>query len=296
MVKSTLGGSFTQNLSKLPRVDKSDQVASFVKQQERNARVYKAEGLRYVEVWGKENAYSSLSGAPGNPPRVEDGGGMEVMTPVLKARNPGCGLDIAQRQIAQEGRQDTMAKPDPPDPGAKVNAESSRLEKKGAKGVAERTKASPAKRSSKQTKAKNTGSPKKGRDAEKGSENTEERDRQTRMDQRKQRRKEKRDIVNPKKRKPASTDDDSDGSTQKKRAGKSKRQKVPAGLALMHGFSATNVGKSRLTVNGTYKVYGSIFKGKGIVKGEHWQEDEDYGEARNMRFRILLWEAKGKDF
>ena len=72
----------------------------------------------------------------------------------------------------------------------------------------------------------------------------------TGMDQGKQRRKEKRDIVNPKKRKASPTDDDSDGSTQKKRAGKkSKRQKVPVGLALMHGFSATNVGKSRLTVS-----------------------------------------------
>ena len=105
---------------------------------------------------------------------------MEVMTPVLKARNPGHRLDIAHRQIAQEGRQDMMEKPpDPPNPGAKVNAGSSRLEKRGAKGGAERTKASPAKRSSKQTKTKNTGSPKKERDAEEGSENTEERDRQT---------------------------------------------------------------------------------------------------------------------
>jgi hypothetical protein len=27
-----------------------------------------------------------------------------------------------------------------------------------------------------------------------------------------------------------------------------KKQKIPAGLALMHGFSSTSVGKSRLTV------------------------------------------------
>ncbi|KAJ2931656.1 hypothetical protein H1R20_g5446, partial [Candolleomyces eurysporus] len=179
MVKSTLGGSFTQNLSKLPRVDKSDQVASFVKQQERNARVYKAEGLRYVEVWGKENAYSSLSGAPGNPPRGEDEGRMEIMTPVLKARNPGRGLATVHREIAQAGRRDTIGKMDPPDPGAKVDAESSRVEKKGARGGADRTKSSPAKRSSKQTKTKNTVSLKKGRDAEEGSENTEDRDRRT---------------------------------------------------------------------------------------------------------------------
>lgn len=46
----------------------------------------------------------------------------------------------------------------------------------------------------------------------------------------------KREIVKPK--------DDSEAGKKKAKKGRS----VPAGLALMHGFQATNVGKTRLTV------------------------------------------------
>ena len=56
--------------------------------------------------------------------------------------------------------------------------------------------------------------------------------------------------MNPKKRK-ASTDEaneESGDDIRHKKGSKRKKAKIPVGLALMHGFSATNVGKSRLTV------------------------------------------------
>ena len=80
-------------------------------------------------------------------------------------------------------------------------------------------------------------------------------DRDQGMNARRERRREKREIVNPKKRKVSPERDsgedepDEGGKESKKKGAKPKKQKIPAGLALMHGFSATNVGKSRLTVS-----------------------------------------------
>jgi hypothetical protein len=65
---------------------------------------------------------------------------------------------------------------------------------------------------------------------------------------RRERKREKREIMNPREvTKPSTTtrkgrkDDVTSGPANKK-------QKIPAGFALMHGFTSANVGKSRLTV------------------------------------------------
>jgi hypothetical protein len=63
----------------------------------------------------------------------------------------------------------------------------------------------------------------------------------------------KRAIVQPKE--PSEPDTaSSDGNNKKKRGAKAKKPKVPAGLALMHGFTATNVGKNRITVKANHFV------------------------------------------
>jgi hypothetical protein len=66
---------------------------------------------------------------------------------------------------------------------------------------------------------------------------------------RRERKREKREIMNPREVTKRSTttrkegkDDVTSGPTNKK------KQKISAGFALMHGFSSANVGKSRLTV------------------------------------------------
>ena len=77
------------------------------------------------------------------------------------------------------------------------------------------------------------------------------------MDERRERRRKKKAIVDPPSERAqdsegdeASGDDHSTGRKKQKNKGKKgKALHIPAGLALMHGFSATNIGKNRLTVS-----------------------------------------------
>lgn len=75
------------------------------------------------------------------------------------------------------------------------------------------------------------------------------------LTERRERKRARREIAQPNELVvPESGDDESEGSftfpdskvTKNKKA---KKAKVPAGFALMHGFTATNVGKNRLTVS-----------------------------------------------
>lgn len=80
--------------------------------------------------------------------------------------------------------------------------------------------------------------------------------RATGLEERRERRRAKKAIVAPK---PPPSESDSGENAEPKRgehtekaSKKSKKGKglnMPAGLALMHGFSATNIGKNRLTVS-----------------------------------------------
>ncbi|KAI0829425.1 hypothetical protein BC628DRAFT_1360473 [Trametes gibbosa] len=92
-----------------------------------------------------------------------------------------------------------------------------------------------------------------------------------RLAERRERRRAKKAIVDPKPNPPesGSEEDVDDGhrarSTKKtsKKGKKGKGLNMPAGLALMHGFSATNIGKNRLTLN---PVVGVFNKGKASAK------------------------------
>jgi hypothetical protein len=69
----------------------------------------------------------------------------------------------------------------------------------------------------------------------------------TGLTERRERKRAKRAIVDPKELE----DDENENSSPlpEKKTKKAKKSKIPAGLALMHGFTATNVGKNRLTVS-----------------------------------------------
>jgi hypothetical protein len=54
--------------------------------------------------------------------------------------------------------------------------------------------------------------------------------------------------MNPRKAKASTREDKENEKDAKRRSVEKKKQKIPAGLALMHGISSTSVGKSRLTV------------------------------------------------
>ncbi|KAF9569031.1 hypothetical protein CPC08DRAFT_813199 [Agrocybe pediades] len=81
-----------------------------------------------------------------------------------------------------------------------------------------------------------------------------------RNNQRRQRKRAKRNILQPPE---PTTCPDSDLKTKSTSKRKNQdKQKVPAGFALMHGFSATNLGKKRLTLDPSERDVGVFKKGK----------------------------------
>ncbi|KAI9466722.1 hypothetical protein BJY52DRAFT_1233914 [Lactarius psammicola] len=99
-----------------------------------------------------------------------------------------------------------------------------------------------------------------------------------RLADRRERKREKREIINPREAKPSTT-------TRKERKGNAtsgptskKRQKVPAAFALMHGFSSASVGKSRLTVEPPLN-FGVFNKGRASekVKVDERKRSKDKG-------------------
>jgi hypothetical protein len=66
------------------------------------------------------------------------------------------------------------------------------------------------------------------------------------LTERRERKRAKRAIVQPKE---LAVTEDNDDNKKTDKSKKDKKSKIPAGFALMHGFSATNVGKNRLTVS-----------------------------------------------
>jgi hypothetical protein len=65
---------------------------------------------------------------------------------------------------------------------------------------------------------------------------------------RRERKREKREIMNPREATKPSTTTRKERKDNATSGPANKKQKIPAGFALMHGFSSANVGKSRLTV------------------------------------------------
>lgn len=79
--------------------------------------------------------------------------------------------------------------------------------------------------------------------------------------ERRERRRAKKAIVAPKPKSPESDSEEESDTQRRRRTGKSSKKtkkskglNMPAGLALMHGFAATNIGKNRLTVS----LHGSV--------------------------------------
>lgn len=96
-----------------------------------------------------------------------------------------------------------------------------------------------------------------------------------RLADRRERKREKREIMNPRDAKPSRKerkDNATGGPTNKK------KQKIPAGLALMHGFSSANVGKTRLTVEPPLN-FGVFNKGRASekVKVDETKRSKDKG-------------------
>ncbi|RDX53112.1 hypothetical protein OH76DRAFT_1480144 [Lentinus brumalis] len=105
--------------------------------------------------------------------------------------------------------------------------------------------------------------------ANKGRDGDIDQEHEHRLTERRERRRAKKAIIDPKPAPPESEHSDDEesakGKPTKKAAKKGKGLNIPAGLALMHGFSAKNIGKNRLTLNFDPGI-GVFNKGKASAK------------------------------
>ena len=66
----------------------------------------------------------------------------------------------------------------------------------------------------------------------------------------------RQDIMNPREDRAGTMGEKENKKDTKDEHNEKKKHRIPAGLALMHGFSSTNVGKGRLTVRKTHPWLG----------------------------------------
>ncbi|PIL36747.1 hypothetical protein GSI_00436 [Ganoderma sinense ZZ0214-1] len=111
-----------------------------------------------------------------------------------------------------------------------------------------------------------------------------------RLAERRERRRAKKAIVDPKPSPPASETSSHDSGDRKKKLNgkKGKGLSMPAGLALMHGFSATNIGKNRLTLEPAIGVFN---KGKASAK-TIVKEKRPASKAKLFSENVFLGKAK----
>ncbi|KAF9055171.1 hypothetical protein BDZ89DRAFT_1055777 [Hymenopellis radicata] len=122
-------------------------------------------------------------------------------------------------------------------------------------------------------------------------ENSEE-EHAARLAERRERKRTKRAIVNPVDKENGDDEEDDDISSKPKAKGKtrlaSKKDKVPPGLALMHGFAASNVGKNRLTARLPPPSFGVFNRGRASEKTTVSSKKQDKkGPIHFSEFRFL---------
>ncbi|KAH6914983.1 hypothetical protein BKA70DRAFT_1510849 [Coprinopsis sp. MPI-PUGE-AT-0042] len=250
---------FELRLQNIPRMDRSTFTKNFVQEQQLYGKVYTSQGKAYFDNWADNIALGDNIDATQVVSKGDEALDIGVGTPILKPRNPQIAPKTIPRaktsthRAANEGDSDASQGQCAPStsvlhlpPKRAVDSK-----KKEAKPSSERVYESSK---SQQRKRKN-GEKKDGERHR--SEHAE------RLKVRRERRKARRDIVNPKEPEPPSSEDEG-GPGARKQVGK--KPKVPAGLALMHGFHASNVGKSRLTMERSNAPSGLFMKGKASAK------------------------------
>lgn len=70
----------------------------------------------------------------------------------------------------------------------------------------------------------------------------------TGLTERRERKRARQEIMNSREDRAGTRGEKENKKDTKNEPNEKKKHRIPAGLALMHGFSSTNVGKSRLTV------------------------------------------------
>lgn len=230
--KNSAGTLSTDTLASLSKLNRDTFIHSFIKEQRPFHQLFAKEGNSYFQTWSTGSSRSIVRSDEGKKRSVL---GLPPGTPVLKPRNPNLpkAADRPGASILTKGAEEHPSKTQ---------------KRKAATPVEEPTIAKSVTRKADSRTDKQGPSTRRKRPASNASHDT---DAEDRLKQRKERKRVKREIVKPK--------DDSEAGKKKAKKGRS----VPAGLALMHGFQATNVGKTRLT---TPVSLGVFRKGKASGK------------------------------
>ncbi|KAF9452481.1 hypothetical protein P691DRAFT_772288 [Macrolepiota fuliginosa MF-IS2] len=222
----------SNHLSTVSKLNTQRSVLDYVKSLRSFSKAHAAEGKVYMTSWKGEGEGANLTSAGTRGPPRSSGFG----TPVLKPRNP---LARGESEAhVKRGTQptDNAKKPTTrPEPRHK-NGESDASSPGGVAKLA-----SPTRQEARPTK--------RIRDLQS--------DEEKRLQERREKKRTKRDIMRPK----GSKGQDASSKPKPKKS----KQKLPAGLALMHGFTATNVGKGRLTMDPPFRS-GVFGKGRASIQ------------------------------
>ncbi|KAK1224422.1 hypothetical protein PQX77_012718 [Marasmius sp. AFHP31] len=199
-------------LPKIPKLNKDHFISSFVASQKANAKVYAEEGKAVTLAWRCDQPNESSTSATRPDSSTHEQLQLGFGTPVLKPRK----RNIVQPSVKTTKYAPSAAPPQPPD---------SQKPKKN-------TRSSGALRKRQET-------------------SDEDDEKLARLAERRTRKRAKREIVRPKSPVDKQSEPHRNEKPRKlKGDGNSKRASSgPAGLALLHGFSAPNVCKNRLTLN-----------------------------------------------
>ncbi|KAL1760019.1 hypothetical protein FB107DRAFT_270415 [Schizophyllum commune] len=257
-------------LRKIDRTAKADKnifLTSFLREQRENARTYAAQGQLEMKAWKDHTTPSQHQDTSSNlhvlrsPAMSKTLSRIGFDTPVLKPRNRHKVQDTQRSDIspslplAKSVKKTAYAVDHPPSPASQSKSQPRNrhpLSPKAQKSLKALTKPALKKRVA--------------------CDDHSDEDQVARLEERRERKRAKRAIVNPEKAdivvEPGTSYSEAKGKKAKGK-GKGKREKgsekTPAAYALMHGFVATNVGKNRLTMKTPVPV-GVFSKGKASEK------------------------------
>ncbi|KAL5508154.1 hypothetical protein ACEPAH_5772 [Sanghuangporus vaninii] len=241
---------------------RSNLIQAFIDSQKRHASAYASEGRKEFSRWVKSCGEEVSKSAK------ETSTQGVFSSPILKPRNANA-PSVVQQTILSSSNDKSCS-------GGKVKKHD-----KSALGSAQRASQVQPDRLVKRSKKKSmplpaeTGSGKdKGRSNSEVNQKKRERsesddEREERLAQRRDRRRHKKEITAPKARggEKESGYDEEKSTIPSPHKSKNKKSKLPAGLALLHGFSAENISKHRLTM-APMTTSGVFSKGRASVKAK----------------------------
>ncbi|KAJ7047443.1 hypothetical protein C8F04DRAFT_1058841 [Mycena alexandri] len=247
------------SLPALPKLDKNQFIDAYLQAQKAHAKSYAEEGRSLSSSW-------DIQTTPQKPSAAVSSGSHNVgfATPILRARTP--------RPVNAEASK-------------KENIPSKSANKPATRPVPSADKKKPKVNDEPDKTSKFQKSKKRA-----GPESEPDEDQVARLLERRERKRVKRAIVQPKEASEHDTASSNGNPKSKRTKAKGKKPKVPSGFALMHGFTATNVGKNRLTLKppsnvGVFKKGKASFnaKIKAKPKGHKTQHFSEFGFLNNTK-------------